>query len=182
MQEEEEAEAEGVEAWEEADGLLSELRGLSSSLLSAQHSIDSRQASADHRKLALQSKLEREVLAIVQEVSATPNSSCETDEHKPPIHPPSPPQDVTEPSLRLSRGPLCGASGERTAQTVGEQDSERQGAGGTAKPPRANPLAEAPAASILSEVSRLASKPLLPTLELPAGAVRRKARPATLQS
>ncbi|KAL3916311.1 MAG: hypothetical protein SGPRY_006877, partial [Prymnesium sp.] len=178
-----EAEAEGVEAWEEADGLLSELRGLSSSLLSAQHSVDSRQASADHRKIALQSKLEREVLAIVQEVSATPNSSCETVEHKPPIHPPSPPQDATEPSLRLSRGPFCGASGERrTGQTVGEQGSERQGAGGTAKPPRANPLAEAPAASILSEVSRLASKPLLPTQELPAGAVRRKARPATLQS
>ncbi|KAL1511844.1 hypothetical protein AB1Y20_005129 [Prymnesium parvum] len=160
----EEEEGEEEEAWEQADRLLEEMRALSSSLLQAEASIASHESVADEQKDRLHADLVSSVAAIVESVAAAPADPT-TD-------------TAVEATSELGdpgkAPPVAAAAAEGTTRRRVTQ--HRGGSASNHRASRFGSGTDTPSASILSEVSRLASKPLLPPPSNTGGA-QRKPRP-----
>ena len=177
------------EAWEAQDQLLADMKALTASLLKAEAAVGDREAAADEQKDHLHDGLTRGLASIVAAIAAgddlEPSTAKLDDAHIQPTEAPTaeemhvfpaeeaaPRAEAAPPHAPPTREPLLEAAPLRRASESGGV----QRTAAAQKPPRFKPAAlptDTPTTSIMSEVSRLASKPLLP----PAAAAVPQRRP-----
>lgn len=156
------------ETWEEADRLLEEMRTLKATLLQAEASMSSHEEASDVQKGKLLSGFMTNVAGIVESVTsgsidaAVDAAAEESVDGDPPNE--KAPATATNASVEGDHKlqPVNTKSERQPSHRPGLSSQPQRSSNASRKGVRPNAHANAPAASILSEVSRLASKPLLP--------------------